>query len=276
MKKYMDCHVHMLGKISRLEDMLEGLDAADVDAAVVLSFPPESNAEADTSKYSFAAEDRLSFVMEWAGKSERIFPFFWIDPMEEDAFKQVDMAVEAGIAGFKVICNHFYPCDERPMEVWRHIAGKKKPILFHSGILYTKNFGSVYNRPVNFEPLFEIPDLKFALAHVSWPWHDECIALYGHWRWRYESHMTTAEMFIDTTPGTPKIYREEVLTKLYRAGAGIEDNIMQGTDCFMDYDAAYSKDIHGMDEFLLDKLGVTEEQKEKYRCKNLLRFLGRE
>lgn len=274
--KYLDCHVHMGKKLDDPRRMLAQLDEAEVDGAVVLSFPPERFGEKCTPDCPLKAKERLKLVMDWAGQSDRIYPFFWIDPLEEDALEQVDMAVEAGIDAFKVICDRYYPYEDRPMEVWNRIAQKKKPILFHSGILYSPYPASINNRPVHFEQLFTVPDLRFALAHVSWPWHDECMALYGHWQYEHEEQNTTTEMFIDTTPGTPGFYREEVLNKLYHTGIRIEDNILFGTDCTTDYNTDYSKMVRNRDLEILPRIGVTKEQQEKYFYRNLMRFLGRE
>jgi predicted TIM-barrel fold metal-dependent hydrolase len=187
----------------------------------------------------------------------------------------VDKAAAAGIAGFKVICNRCFPGDDRSMQVWERIAKTGKPILFHSGILYGNGPWSQYNRPVGFEPLFEIPRLRFALAHVSWPWCDENLAVYGFWQNRKHQGSTSAEMFIDTTPGTPRIYRREVLGKIYSIGYDIEDNVIFGTDCNSKYSSDYTKEILAMDKDALDNAGVTPVQREKYYSKNILRFLGR-
>ena len=274
--RYMDCHVHMDKKPEKLENMLARMDEAGVEAVGLLSFAPERFGEVYEEPCPVKAKDRLDAVMDWAKRSDRIFPYFWIDPLEEDALEQVDLAVERGVDAFKVICDRFYPCDERPMEVWRYIAEKKKPILFHSGILYSPHPSSRYNRPVNFEALFEIPNLRFALAHVSWPWYDECIALFGQWQYLYGRGLTTAELFLDTTPGTPKLYREEVFTKLFHTGIDVENYLMQGSDCIIDYNVDYYRYVQEMDRAVINKLGLTEAQQEKYYYKNLLRFLGKE
>jgi len=81
-------------------------------------------------------------------------------------------------------------------------------------------------------------------------------------------------MFIDTTPGTPEIYREEVFRKLYTIGYNIENNVLFGTDCSTDYSAEYAKDILDMDRRALDSIGVSAEKREKYYEKNVERFLG--
>jgi len=249
------------------------MDAAGIGTIVVLSYRPKSFCRPGQAIVSPAAA--LKATMDWAAESDRIIPFYWIDPLEDDAFDQVDRAVSAGIAGFKVICNRHYPGDDRPMRVFERIAAAHKPMLFHSGILYSGTPSSHYCRPANFEPLFFIPSLRFALAHVSWPWHDECLATYGHWQYLKEDGSVSSEMFIDATPGTPEIYREEVLRKIYTVGFGLEDNVIFGTDCNTIYDDAYAREILAMDKRALDAIGVSAENREKYYEKNFLRFLGK-
>jgi len=270
--KLHDMHIHMDSSGITSEEFVKRLDKGGVDKAVLLSHRPASfTPSMDPSELS--ASKRLAIVMDWAEYSDRIIPFFWIDPLEEDAVEQVDKAVEAGIAGFKVICNRHFPCDDKPMKVWEHIATKDKPILFHSGILYSRSPSSNYNRPANFEALIFVPNLRFAMAHVSWPWHDECLAVYGHWQSVKRSGQTAAEMFIDTTPGSPKIYRKEIFAKIYGIGYDVENNIIFGTDCSSDYDVDYLKYIVDMDEEAFDAAGVSKEAREKYYSGNLSRFL---
>ena len=275
-----DCHVHTSPKPQPKEDFIKALDAAGVEKAVLFSFSPASFCRAESKEGAIfgkpmAPAAALAQVTEWAAFSGRIIPFYWIDPMEEDAFAQVDKAVAAGIAGFKVICNRHFPGDKKPMEVWERIAKANKPILFHSGILYGNGPWSQFNRPVGFEPLLEIPRLRFALAHVSWPWCDENLAVYGFWQSRKEHGTTSAEMFIDTTPGTPHIYRREVFNKIYNIGYDIENNVIFGTDCTNDkYSSDYAKSIFAMDKDALDNAGVSQDKRDKYYGKNILRFLN--
>jgi hypothetical protein len=44
------------------------------------------------------------------------------------------------------------------------------------------------------------------------------------------SKAACSEMYFDLTRGTPKIYRRELLTKLYTVGMDVEDNVLFGTD----------------------------------------------
>ena len=274
-----DCHVHTSPAPQSKEELIKRLDIAGIDRIVLLSYHPasfyrEANVDGAIFGKPVSPAAVLAQAIEWAAFSERIIPFFWIDPLEEDAFDQVDKAVSAGIAGFKAISNRCFPGDERPMQVWERIAQANKPILFHSGILYGNGPWSKYNRPVGFEPLFEIPNLRFALAHVSWPWCDECLAVYGFWQNRKNNGTTSAEMFIDTTPGTPRIYRREVFGKIFGIGYDIEDNLIFGTDCSSSYSPDYAKEIIAMDNDALGNAGAGPEQREKYYGKNILRFLN--
>jgi len=144
--------------------------------------------------------------------------------------------------------------------------------LFHSGILWNGEPSSKYNRPAEFEPLFHIEGLKFALAHVSWPWCDECIAVYGKF---LNSPNATAEMFIDITPGTPAVYREETLRKLFLVGYNVSSNIIFGTDNLAnDYNSDWALEWIERDNQIYRNLAIGEETINNIYAANLMRFLG--
>jgi predicted TIM-barrel fold metal-dependent hydrolase len=191
----------------------------------------------------------------------------------------VDLAVSMGIKGFKVICGSHYPSDQRAIPVYKKIAKKKLPMLFHSGILWDgKNASGNYNRPTEFEILLSIDGLRFAMAHVSWPWTDECIAVYGKYKEslsRGGKDSSTAEMFLDTTPGTPACYRKDMIEKLLLTGYDIENNIIWGVDSYVnDYDTEYALEIQKRDDAIFKQLDVSKQLQEKIYYKNLLRFVG--
>ncbi len=272
--RFIDCHCHMGTRMVKADELLRRMDEARVDAVSLMSFAPERQADAKTADCPRTPEEKLRLLREFGAHSDRIYTMFWIDPLAEDAFEQVDRAAEAGVTGFKVICEGFYPCDERPMEVFRRIAETGKPLHFHSGILYSIKASSKYNRPLWFEDLLQIPHLRFALAHVSWPWVDECLAVYGHWNYMKSKGTTTSEMFIDTTPGTPPLYREEAIRKIWQVGYDVENNVMLGIDNEWDYSVDYSCQIRTGDEYIMRKLGLSGEVQEKYLARNYLRFIG--
>jgi hypothetical protein len=82
-------------------------------------------------------------------------------------------------------------------------------------------------------------------------------------------------MFVDVTPGTPEIYRREVLTKLFGVGYDVEDNVVFGSDCSTaPYNERWTRDWIARDRAIYEKIGVPESAQEKIFCGNLLRFVG--
>ena len=177
MKRF-DVHVHnssVDGSVNRKE-LLAHLEEADMYGCAVFSNRPKlfgrCDDEADTP------EERLDGVLKGCeGTENRLLPVLWVHPDEECTLDLIDEAAERGIAGFKVICNNFYVYEDKSLRMLEKIASYKKPVLFHSGILWSDGESSKYNRPLNWEILCTMPNLRFSLAHCSWPWYDECIAL---------------------------------------------------------------------------------------------------
>jgi len=269
----LDGHVHIRqGDVDRAK-FREQIRQAGVDGAVVLSPPPTSFRSGDAAD---DAERRLDCLLSWAEGEQDLYPFYWIDPVEDDAIDQVGRAVERGVKGFKVICGRHYPGDERAMPVYREIAKAGKPILFHSGILWDGRPSGQYSRPVGFEALLGVDGLKFCLAHISWPWYDECIAVYGKFLNAHSRRPGLAEMFIDVTPGTPPIYRRDALTKLFTVGYDVEHNVIFGTDCCAnDYNHRWAREWIERDRAIYAELGLSQETIDAVFGENLRRFVGK-
>lgn len=269
----LDGHIHVQSTQAQKAPFLAKLSQAGVDGGVVLSAPP-SNFQAQCEPYV----QRLDHVVDLCRGEEHLYPFFFLNPVEETALEQVDRAVAAGIAGFKIICTSFYPSDPRCVETYRHIAAYGKPVLFHSGILWNGLQASGnYNKPTEFEVLLTIPGLRFALAHISWPWCDECVAVYGKFdhATRHLGHTGQGtEMFLDSTPGTPKIYREDALKKVLFSGYQAVGNLYFGTDnAVEDYDVAWAKDWMATDREIYQGFGLSPAEVQGIFADNLLRFV---
>jgi predicted TIM-barrel fold metal-dependent hydrolase len=252
--------------------LVSHMKEAGVDGGMLLSMDPRGDGA------RFTAHERLENLMALTDNNPNLYTAYWIDPMADDAAEQVSLAVAAGINSFKIICSRFHPSDERAMATYRVIAKNNKPILFHSGISWDGLSSAKNNRPGEFECLLEIPNLRFTLAHVSWPWYDECIAVYGKFNnaycWRDD---VTCEMFIDVTPGTPPLWREEVFRKLFCGDYDVVHNVIFGTDSYAHkYNASWTKDWMQRDGDLYKKfeLASLEDFLECIYSRNLLRFLG--
>lgn len=271
--KIIDMHIHAMNTLPDPHGLIARLEKARAFGACIFSNRPDrDNADTGTD-----FDTRLNEVLNWTkGFEDRLFPVIWIHPYEDNIEENIKRAVASGICGFKMICTDFYVYEEKCLDVLRLIAKLGKPVFFHTGILWDGRVSSSYNRPLNWEALIEIEGLRFSMGHCSWPWIDECIALYGKFLNSLRVRKT-AEMFFDITPGTPEIYREELLTKLYTIGYDVGDNIMFGTDSYAhDYSNEWSSKWLNTDRKILDKLGVSRENREKLYYKNFMRFLGKD
>lgn len=161
------------------------------------------------------------------------------------------------------------------IEVLKYISKVGKPVFFHSGILWDGQNSSKYNRPANWEALINIKGLRFSMGHCSWPWTDECIAVYGKFL-NAASIGNKAEMFLDITPGTPEIYRRDLFAKLFTIGYDVGNNIFFGTDCNAEsYNSRWFLKWCEIDKNLLDELGVSKKIRENLYYNNIMRFLGK-
>jgi len=230
-------------------------------------------------------EQIVDNVIAWCSASPTLYPFYWIDPSRADAVELVDMAVEKGICGFKVIRNNGMPAAGPALDAYRRMAHYGKPLTFHSGILYDGVPSSEYFRPVAFEPMLRVPRIRFCLAHISWPWCDECMAVFGKIRdsrWRLRDVRTNnpneevPAMFIDTTPGPKQIWRKEALQKLYltQFKNPIKDRLMFGTDNNVrSYRVQHCREYQDFDDALFREMELTDEQVDSYYRKALESFL---
>jgi predicted TIM-barrel fold metal-dependent hydrolase len=267
----MDCHVHLGGGPVDPAGLLAALDAAEMNGCVLLSQPPASFADGPAC----SPAERLAHLGRWCSGTPRLAPFFWIDPVEPDALAQAALAVRAGVRGFKVIANHFPPGDPRALPVYRVIAEAGRPILFHSGILWDGRDSSRFCRPAEFEALLGVPGLRFALAHASWPWCDECLAVFGKLEHARSRRPEAPRMYIDLTPGTPLIYREELLRRLFSIDYDLGERLLWGSDCSAPgYDAGYARRWLERDAAILDSLGVGTDGRDRLFGSNLERFLS--
>jgi len=268
----LDGHIHIEPGTPDPDDLVARM-AAGVDGGLLISPEPASMSGTIGAP---SPEERLDSVFGWATGSEHLYPVYWIDPTESDALKQVNLALTRGITGFKVICDHFYPGDASALHTFHAIAEAGKPILFHSGILWDGKPSSNYSRPANFEALLQVSGIRFALAHISWPWIDECIAVYGKLGAARDRGGADIEMFIDTTPGTPRIYRREALTKVFTVGYHVSENVFYGSDTHANaYGGDYARMWIDRDSAILADLAQGAGVVENVFAGNLRRFLGR-
>ncbi|MEM2875790.1 MAG: amidohydrolase family protein [Candidatus Bathyarchaeia archaeon] len=288
-----DCHVHSLGK-ETVDIILDGMDSAGMDKAVIFSpYPAAVLGEGIVPKVPAGVTRHLEFscpdvtpedqrrVIEFVANlqreaPDRIIAFVWLEPRLKGAAQILEWAITSReVKGVKMIPDHWYPYDEFMYPIYEKAEELDVPIIFHSGILFGFKDSSRFCMPVNYEVLLSFPSLKFALAHISWPWVDECLALWGRFRAalkEVEGSGREIQMFIDVTPGTPLMYRKDSLQKLIAYGA--EDYMLFGTDCVankLDYGRVH---VERDTRILRQITGGSEKSVKKIMGENALRFLG--
>ncbi|MBR7130769.1 MAG: hypothetical protein IKC82_02105 [Lentisphaeria bacterium] len=223
-----DGHIHI--GVNRPMDpakFLADSARAGIGGGLVLSPPPVGLP--DAHGVDIPAKERMIMTRDFCeacGKT--FFPCFWIDPIEKDAVSQVKLARQMGMRALKVICSHHAPSAGLP--VYQEAAKYDLPILFHSGILWDGMESGKYNRPCEFECLQEVYGIRFALAHIAWPWTDECVALFGKLQNGCRNYGRKVDFFIDASPGTPDIYRKQVFRNFAFLGYDLTDRLISGID----------------------------------------------
>lgn len=248
-----DIHIHLIAgeKRESAAIFMKKTASIGVDGGAIFSVQPPTFHLFPPSDAGW--KERLEDVLTFCAARPGFLPVFWLDPTEKDAAKQVEMAVKCGIRGFKVICTHFFV--RECLDIFQLIADSGRPILFHSGILFNEKPAAHFNRPIEFEYLTEVKNLRFSMAHIGWPWCDEYMSLFGKFLYFLNKNgLNRIEPYIDMTPGTPLFYRREALRQIFLAGYNIEKYVLWGSDCRSDYDADYAEIFLKYDRAIIDEI----------------------
>lgn len=206
-----DCHCHATGNETP-DEVLRAMDAAGVERINLFAPYPEPVAGEFRRETQRASTDHVAKLQ--AADPERVYGLLWVEPRTPGILEEVDYGIgDLGLRGVKMIPDHWAPNDELLFPVYERMRALGRPIQFHSGILYGFGDSSRFCQPVLYEALLHFPGLRFSLAHMSWPWVDECIALSGRFLAAAGWQRDCCQMWIDTTRGTPDAWREEALRK---------------------------------------------------------------
>jgi predicted TIM-barrel fold metal-dependent hydrolase len=272
-----DCHVHSAGT-ETADSILRAMDFAEVDK--ICLFSPYASAEGSVFSGGIfgADEEGMNRAIDWLGEivaqaPDRIIGFAWIDAQWPSALQALERAVDLGICGVKSIPNHWYPTDDCALALFARMEQMGLPGIFHSGILFGFGDSSRFCRPAFYEALINTPSVKFALSHIGWPWVDECLAVAGRFRAATGDADREMQMFIDLTPGTPRIWRAESLRKaLVYLGDGA---LIYGSDLYPADDAERLLASVRRDQTIFrEELGLSAEAIERIMSGNLLSMLS--
>jgi predicted TIM-barrel fold metal-dependent hydrolase len=209
-----------------------------------------------------AAIDHVARVQ--SADPSRIYGMIWVEPRCPEAVEEVERGIaDKGLRGVKLIPDRWFPYDEMMFGLYRKMEELGKPIMFHSGIVYGFADSSRYCMPVGYECLVNFPKLRFSLAHIGWPWVDECLAVYGSFRAAGGWRAGKTRMWIDTCRGTPDAWRTEALRKAVPFVEG--DRLMFGVDGVPGNLATKGPEHVAADVSILrEVIGVSEKQLEQY------------
>ncbi len=267
--KIWDCHCHCHGSENG-PDVLRAMDAAGIERINLFSAYPQSpgahgpygpGAHAPRSAVR-AAIDHVASVQ--AADPSRIYGFIWAEPRCPEMVDEISRGIEdKKLRGVKLIPDRWFPYDELLFPIYRRMEALGKPIMFHSGIVYGFADSSRYCMPVGYESLLNFPKLRFSLAHIGWPWVDECLAVYGSFRSAAGWQSGKAQMWIDTCRGTPDAWRTDALRK---AVPFVEaSHLMFGVDGSPGNLARKGPEHVAADRSILaEVIGLSDEQLEMY------------
>ena len=200
-----------------------------------------------------------------ARNADVIIPFASIDPARGKAgVRQARTLIEEfGVRGFKFhpSAQRFYPNDTNVYPLYEVIEAARLPALFHTGQTGVgagrRGGGGIrlgYSNPIYLDDVaVDFPDMPIILAHPSFPWQEEALAVAVH----------KPQVYIDLSGWSPK-YFPPILVQY--ANTLLKDKVLFGTDFPMLTPERWQRD--------LEKTAIRDEVKPAIYKDNAARLLG--
>jgi uncharacterized protein len=175
-----------------------------------------------------------------------LIPFASIDPAHgplgvREARRLVD---DFGVRGFKFhpSLQGFYPNDRLAYPLYQAIEALGVPALFHTGQTgigaRVHGGGGVrlkYSNPLHIDDLaVDFPDLRIVMAHPSFPWQDEALAVAAH----------KPNVYIDLSGWSPKYFPPQLIQY---ANTLLKDKVLFGSDFPLLTPDRWLKDFEALD-----------------------------
>jgi uncharacterized protein len=200
-----------------------------------------------------------------AENNDVLIPFASIDPAKGKmgAREARRLIQDYGVRGFKFhpSSQGFYPNDPKAYVLYEAIAEAKLPALFHSGQtgVGARMRGGMGIRLKYSNPMFlddvavDFPDMPIVIAHPSFPWQDEALAVATH----------KPNVYIDLSGWSPKYFPTNLVQY---ANTLLKDRVMFGSDF-----PALTPDRWIAD---FDTLNIKPEVRPLIMKENAVRLLG--
>ena len=166
-------------------------------------FPVDAERETGYRRYS-----NFEVAEACARHSDILIPFASIDPAKGKlgAREARTLVENHGVQGFKFhpTMQGFYPNDRMAWPLYEAIAETGKPALFHtgqtgvgSGMRGGNGMRLKYSNPMHIDDVaVDFPDMPIILAHPSFPWQEEALAVAQH----------KPNVYIDLSGWSPKYF----------------------------------------------------------------------
>ena len=187
-------------------------------------FPVDSERETGFRRYPNEEVAKIA-----AENADILIPFASIDPAKGKAGAREArrLIADFGIRGFKFhpTMQGFYPNDRGAYVLYEVIAEAGLPALFHtgqtavgSGMRAGNGMRLKYSNPIYLDDVaVDFPDMPIVLAHPSFPWQDEALAVAQH----------KPNVYIDLSGWSPK-YFPPILVKY--ANSILKHKVLFGSD----------------------------------------------
>lgn len=165
------------------ERLVYQLDRTGVDMACIMTSDHRRVYPNDAGPYT--PNDYLLEVKSVA--PERFALTCSVDPLRgvDGAVKEIKRcAKDHGFNACKLYpsYDHFDPRDERLDPIYKTLIDHDMTMQIHMGWTPSKNAPMKFQQPYLLDDVAaKYPDLKIVVAHVAWPWVDECMALIAKW-----------------------------------------------------------------------------------------------
>ena len=187
-------------------------------------FPVDAERETGFRRYN--NEEMAELASQF---SDIMIPFASIDPAKGKAGAREArrLVADFGIRGFKFhpTMQGFYPNDRNAYGLYEVIAEAGVPALFHtgqtavgSGMPGGNGMRLKYSNPMHLDDVAaDFPDMPIILAHPSFPWQEEALAVAQH----------KPNVYIDLSGWSPK-YFPPILVKY--ANSVLKEKVLFGSD----------------------------------------------
>jgi predicted TIM-barrel fold metal-dependent hydrolase len=206
--------------------------------------------------------DVLAFA---AANADVALPFISVDPTRgEEAVREARRLVATGaVRGLKLHppTQQFFPNDRLAYPLYEVFAEARLPVLFHTGQTGIgagmRGGGGLrlkYGHPMPIDDVaVDFPDLPIVMAHPSFPWQEEAIAVCLH----------KPQVYIDLSGWSPKYFSP---TLVQYANTLLRQKVLFGSDYPLLTPDRWLAD--------LEKAGIRDEVRPLILKENAVRLLG--